>query len=120
MSYVHNCILLVPLSNGSELPHIEVRKDQAFRQVDEHAGGYKAIEANVGMLATNHLSLHDVCTAVVAVAWREPENIQLVFSHQGWNTWRMFSWHEIATIAGHAEECPCSTCDPCEPAEALP
>ena len=63
----------------------------ALQKLDGHAGGNKAMQADVFGAAVNHCSVDDLLSAFRAVPWEYPETALLLLQHENWDRFRPFT-----------------------------
>jgi hypothetical protein len=105
MSRVTNYILIFGSENGeSSVDAVNASLNatggarQNFLRVDRHAGGYKAIEANVYMLAGNYLPIETVARAIRDADWFNRETVQLVWRDQEDDVFRLCSMADLEAL----------------------
>lgn len=101
MSHVANYIILTQeLDDGETFSKLnDALRDtanghDAFKRIDEGAGGYKNLEAEVFIYAYagNYQPLEELTQAMRDIEWDEPESVQLLYKGQHDDVWRFINW----------------------------
>ena len=66
--------------------HTEAR----LKQVDDHAGGNKAVQADIYMGAYNYLDDEAAVSAFYAIKWEERDQVQLLMKAENWDRFKVF------------------------------
>jgi hypothetical protein len=105
MSVVTDVILMVPIGGGRRvISDINARIAAAARapghgliKVDQHAGGNKAVQADVYMGAFNYLPRQDVLAILAAAPWVGSDRSEVrVAIKEEWDD--AFTLHSIGTL----------------------
>lgn len=95
MSTVTNMILATMVDDASSFREDEgplaTLVHPGFVQVDQHAGGNKAMECDVFMAAVNGLDLDEVLEKLRKVPWAFPEEVQLFVKEQDDENFRVYA-----------------------------
>lgn len=75
---------------GEALDLHSVSKGKPLAQVDEHAGGSHAIQADVWMGAYNYLDEEEALKVFYSLVWEDPNEIQLLMKYEDWDRFKVF------------------------------